>query len=50
MRFDRYEPLHRDGDDDDRTLPVSAPRRPAPKFDYSAVALPEPDDEGVDLR
>jgi translation elongation factor EF-G len=43
--FDRYEPRGSDPRDDDRHSPVSAPRKPAPKIDDSAVALSEPDDD-----
>jgi elongation factor G len=47
MHFDRYA---RCGgpDDTDRDLPVGAPRNRPPKIYDSAVALPEPDDEGSD--
>jgi elongation factor G len=50
MFFDGYEPL-RGGpqrDDEDRSAPVTAPRRPLPRGKDSAVALPEPDDEGLE--
>jgi elongation factor G len=34
--------------DDDRSSPVGAPLRPAPKSDMSSVALPEPDDNDLE--
>jgi hypothetical protein len=32
--------------DEDRSAPVPAPRKPTPNAGSSAIALPEPDDEG----
>jgi hypothetical protein len=48
MPFDRYQERQDGPDiiDDDRSSPVGAPRTPAPKSRHSAVALPEPDDDG----
>jgi hypothetical protein len=48
MHFDCYQQIRRGPDivDDDRHSPVGAPRTPAPKVDDSAMALPEPDDNG----
>ncbi len=45
MHFDCYQQFGNGSDiaDDDRTAPVGAPRRPVPKINDSAVALPEPD-------
>jgi elongation factor G len=43
MQFDRYQQRPGGPDDDDRTSPVGAPRKPAPRANDSAVALPEPD-------
>jgi elongation factor G len=50
MFFERYEPLPGGPgrDDEDRSAPVTAPRRPMPRGKDSAVALPEPDDEGLE--
>jgi elongation factor G len=44
MHLDRYEQVRGGPDGDDRTSPVSAPLRPNPKANQSAVELPEPDD------
>ena len=46
MQFDQYQPRPGGPDDDDRKSPVGAPRKPAPRVNDSAVALPEPDDDG----
>jgi elongation factor G len=46
MRFDRYQQRPGGPDDDDRKAPVGAPHRPAPKVRDSAIALPEPEDNG----
>jgi elongation factor G len=44
MRFDRYEPVQRDPDDDEgRNSFVGVPRNPRPNANDSAIALPEPD-------
>jgi elongation factor G len=47
MHFDRYQQRPGGPDDDDRESPVGAPRKPAPRLNDSAVALPEPDDDGL---
>ncbi len=47
MNFDRYQLRPCGPDDDDRRSPVGAPRRPVPTVNDSAVALPEPDDDGL---
>jgi elongation factor G len=47
MNFDRYQQRPGGPDDDDRKSPVGAPRKPAPRVNDSAVALPEPDDDGL---
>jgi elongation factor G len=49
MRFDRYQERRSgpDVDDDDRTSPVGAPRRPTLKGNNLAVAVPEPDDNDL---
>jgi elongation factor G len=44
MNFDRYEQRPGGPDADDRKSPVGAPRKPAPRVNDSAIALPEPDD------
>jgi elongation factor G len=48
MLFEGYEPLPGgpEGADEDHSAPVTAPYRPMPRGKDSAVALPEPDDEG----
>jgi elongation factor G len=46
MQFDQYQQRPGGPDDDDRKSPVGAPRKPAPRVNDSAVALPEPDDDG----
>ncbi len=45
MHFDCYQQSGNGPDiaDDDRTSPVGGPRKPAPKVNDTAVALPEPD-------
>jgi elongation factor G len=52
MSLDGYEA--RDGgsapDDGDRSAPVTAPRRTGPSGRDSAIALPEPDDQGFAAR
>jgi elongation factor G len=50
MHFDRYErvPDSPDRLDDDRGSFVVAPRTPAPTGRHFGVALPEPDDDGVE--
>jgi elongation factor G len=49
MRFDRYQQRRSgpDRDDDDRTSPVGAPRRPTLKGNNFAMALREPDDNDL---
>src|SRR5580765_4266703 len=47
MNFDRYQQRPSGPDDDDHKSPVGAPRKPAPRVDDSAIALPEPDDDGL---
>jgi transcriptional regulator len=47
MNFDRYEQRPGGPNDDDRKSPVGAPRKPAPRVNDSAIALPEPDDNGL---
>jgi elongation factor G len=47
MNFDRYEQRPDSPVDDDRKSPVGAPRKPAPRVNDSAIALPEPDDNGL---
>jgi len=47
MHFDRYQQRPVGPDDDDRKSRVGAPRTPAPRANDSAVALPEPDDDGL---
>lgn len=44
MRFDRYEVVPGNPDDDDYTSSIGAPRKPAPRRRDSSIALPEPDD------
>jgi elongation factor G len=48
MRLDGYEPVRGgpESDDEDRAAPVTSPRTRPPKARESAIALPEPDDEG----
>jgi elongation factor G len=46
MKFDGYQPRPNGLADDDHKSPVGAPRKPAPGFNDSSVALPEPDDDG----
>jgi elongation factor G len=43
LRFEGYVRFDAEMNDDDRTSPVGAPRKPAPRRRDSAVALPEPD-------
>ena len=45
MNFDGYQQRPAGPDDDDRKSPVGAPRKPAPRVNDSALALPEPDDD-----
>jgi elongation factor G len=49
IRFDQYQERRSgpDIDDDDRTSPVGAPRRPTLKGNNFAAALPEPDDNDL---
>jgi elongation factor G len=48
MHLDRYDPVYGDNTGDaDRGAPVRAPRTPTQGSRDSAVALPEPDDEGL---
>jgi elongation factor G len=47
MNFDRYEQRPGGPNDEDREAPVGAPRKPAPRVNDSAIALPEPDDNGL---
>jgi translation elongation factor EF-G len=48
MLFEGYQPMHGGPgrDDEDHSAPVTAPRPGVPKGKDSAVALPEPDDDG----
>jgi elongation factor G len=46
MHFDRYQKRPGYPDDDERTSRVRAPRKPTPRANDSAIALPEPDDNG----
>ena len=44
MQFERYQPFHPAGDNDDSCDSlVGAPRKPAPTLRKSSVALPEPE-------
>jgi elongation factor G len=50
MLFEGYQPLHGgpERDDDDRSAPVTAPRPSIPGGKDLSVALPEPDDDGLE--
>jgi elongation factor G len=48
MTFDRYQQRPGGPDDDDRKSAVGAPRKPTPTVSDSAVALPEPDENGLE--
>jgi elongation factor G len=47
MNFDGYQKLPGGPDDDDCMSPVGAPRKPAPRANASAIALPKPVDDGL---
>jgi elongation factor G len=47
MHFDRYQQRPGGLDDDDRESPVGEPRKPTPRPNDSAIALPEPDADGL---
>jgi elongation factor G len=51
MQFERYQPFRPDesSDDEDRDSLVGVPLRPLPTLRASGIALPEPDDDRIEL-